>query len=68
MFLTVLSLVYAFDSPYANILEQPKVLRLIVRLPVIVMYLYFLVLSDWGVLVIYSVVYLLLLFGRFLHL
>ena len=56
MFLTVLSLVYAFDSPYANILEQPKILRLIVRLPVIVMYLYFLVLSDWGVLVKYSVV------------
>ena len=56
MFLTLLSLVYTFDSPYVSILEQPKVLRLIVKLPVLVMYLYSLVLSDWGVLVEYSVV------------
>ena len=56
VFLTVLSLVYTFDSPYVNILEQPKVLRLIVRLLVLVMYLYFLVWSDWGVLVKYLVV------------
>ena len=56
VFLTVLSLVYTFDSPYVNILEQPKVLRLIVRLLVLVMYLYFLVWSDWGVLVKYFVV------------
>ena len=56
MFLTVLSLVYTFDSPYGNILEQPKVLRLIVMLLVSVMCLYFLVLSDWDVLVKYFVV------------
>ena len=56
VFLTVLSLVYTFDDPYVNILEQLKVLRLIVKLPVLVMYLYFLVLSDWGVLVKYFVV------------
>ena len=47
---------WTFDSPYVNILQQPKVLRLIVRLPVLVMYLYSLVLSDWGVLVKHSVV------------
>ena len=45
-----------FDGIVIGLLEQPKVLRLIVRLPVLVMYLYFLVLSDWGVLVKYSVV------------
>ena len=56
VFLTVLSWVYMFDNPFVNILEQPKVSRLIVRLPVLVKCLYFLVLLNLDVSVKYFVV------------